>query len=119
MVDTIKLSNFALAKQKLPCGVMVARRILVPPVRVRILPRQHKKSLVTLTKLFFDNLLKNIKRGQLQKPGQQQKSVELLKYNGLVGAPVVRRPHIRMAYGKAIVKDHTGRSRTPWYRRPY
>ena len=29
----------------LPCGVMVARRILVPPVRVRILPRQHKKEL--------------------------------------------------------------------------
>ena len=26
----------------LPCGVMVARRILVPPVRVRILPRQQK-----------------------------------------------------------------------------
>ena len=24
----------------MPCGVMVARRILVPPVRVRILPRQ-------------------------------------------------------------------------------
>ena len=30
--------------KKLPCGVMVARRILVPPVRVRILPRQLKKS---------------------------------------------------------------------------
>lgn len=28
---------------QLPCGVMVARRILVPPVRVRILPRQHKE----------------------------------------------------------------------------
>lgn len=27
----------------LPCGVMVARRILVPPVRVRILPRQLKE----------------------------------------------------------------------------
>lgn len=27
----------------LPCGVMVARRILVPPVRVRILPRQQSK----------------------------------------------------------------------------
>ena len=26
--------------KQLPCGVMVARRILVPPVRVRILPRQ-------------------------------------------------------------------------------
>ena len=31
---------------KLPCGVMVARRILVPPVRVRILPRQHKTQLI-------------------------------------------------------------------------
>ncbi len=30
--------------EKLPCGVMVARRILVPPVRVRILPRQLEKS---------------------------------------------------------------------------
>ena len=30
-------------QKKLPCGVMVARRILVPPVRVRILPRQQFK----------------------------------------------------------------------------
>ncbi len=67
-------------------------------------------------------------------PGQQQKSVELLKYNGLVGAPVVRRPHIRMAIrvvaGQphrrpcrsqpySYTGGHTGRSRTPWYRRPY
>ena len=27
-------------RQELSCGVMVARRILVPPVRVRVLPRQ-------------------------------------------------------------------------------
>lgn len=27
----------------MPRGVMVARRILVPPVRVRILPRQQKE----------------------------------------------------------------------------
>ena len=32
---------------KLPCGVMVARRILVPPVRVRILPRQLLKIAVS------------------------------------------------------------------------
>ncbi len=46
--DIKKVLNFAPVKQKtptkkqknkLPCGVMVARRILVPPVRVRILPR--------------------------------------------------------------------------------
>ena len=30
-------------RKQLPCGVMVARRILVPPVRVRILPRQLKE----------------------------------------------------------------------------
>lgn len=33
------------ATEKLPCGVMVARRILVPPVRVRILPRQQREEL--------------------------------------------------------------------------
>ncbi len=32
-------------RQELSCGVMVARRILVPPVRVRILPRQQKREL--------------------------------------------------------------------------
>ena len=44
MADTAKARNFAIAKAKqtLPCGVMVARRILVPPVRVRILPGQQK-----------------------------------------------------------------------------
>jgi hypothetical protein len=47
LADTAKPRNFAIAKAKqtLPCGVMVARRILVPPVRVRILPRQQKKEL--------------------------------------------------------------------------
>ena len=41
--------------QKLPCGVMVARRILVPPVRVRILPRQQLKELssIQLSSFFF------------------------------------------------------------------
>ena len=34
-------STFA-AVLRMSCGVMVARRILVPPVRVRILPRQQK-----------------------------------------------------------------------------
>ena len=42
--------------------------------------------------------------------GQLQKSVELLKYNGLVGAPVVRRPHIRMAIQDAmrVAAGHRG-----------
>ncbi len=45
-VITEKGSTFAAQKRNdtLPCGVMVARRILVPPVRVRILPRQQKKT---------------------------------------------------------------------------
>ena len=34
-------STFA-AVLRMSCGVMVARRILVPPVRVRILPRQQE-----------------------------------------------------------------------------
>lgn len=68
--DSKNISNFAIAKReqpqatkvvestpltesmlsrpaKLPCGVMVARRILVPPVRVRILPRQQSKIAVS------------------------------------------------------------------------
>ncbi len=41
--DTKKKLTFALVKQQtLPYGVMVAHRILVPLVRVRILLRQQK-----------------------------------------------------------------------------
>ena len=36
------MPTFASSKTTMPCGVMVARRILVPPVRVRIFPRQHQ-----------------------------------------------------------------------------
>ena len=39
-------STFA-AVLRMSCGVMVARRILVPPVRVRILPRQLLKIAVS------------------------------------------------------------------------
>ena len=43
-----KLRNFAAEiSHQLPCGVMVARRILVPPVGVRIPPRQQSiKSII-------------------------------------------------------------------------
>ena len=39
-LHSLNASSERAAPEKLPCGVMVARRILVPPVRVRILPRQ-------------------------------------------------------------------------------
>ncbi len=46
-------------RQELSCGVMVARRILVPPVRVRILPRQHKKRVEQNSlALFFQLVIK-------------------------------------------------------------
>ena len=47
----------------LPCGVMVARRILVPPVRVRILPRQHKERAKSLrfSSFFIFALSQNVK----------------------------------------------------------
>ena len=47
-------STFA-AVLRMSCGVMVARRILVPPVRVRILPGQQKLMGKTLPHLFFNN----------------------------------------------------------------
>lgn len=50
-----KVRTFATSKwhDTLPCGVMVARRILVPPVRVRILPRQQKTLTIFRKRLFF------------------------------------------------------------------
>ena len=58
LVSIEKSCNFAVSKgteirpkakskpktDTLPCGVMVAHRILVPFVRVRVFPRQHLKS---------------------------------------------------------------------------
>ncbi len=44
-LHSLNASSERAAPEKLPCGVMVARRILVPPVRVRILPRQQTKEL--------------------------------------------------------------------------
>ena len=40
----------------MPRGVMVARRILVPPVRVRILPGQQKRMLL---RVYWFDLLGN------------------------------------------------------------
>ena len=45
-------STFA-AVLRMSCGVMVARRILVPPVRVRILPRQPKGDSAVAESPFF------------------------------------------------------------------
>lgn len=54
-------------RKQLPCGVMVARRILVPPVRVRILPRQLKeraKSRRLSSFFFFLPIAQVLKMGQ-------------------------------------------------------
>lgn len=54
-VGSKKVRTFATSKRHdtLPCGVMVARRILVPPVRVRILPRQQRRLRFFRKRLFF------------------------------------------------------------------
>ena len=74
------MSNFAPSKEtrtpqtrvlrqnKLPCGVMVALRILVPSVRVRVLPRQQIETLsadfeseLTVSTLFLSYMLMETK----------------------------------------------------------
>ncbi len=80
---------------------------------VRIPQRPHKPP---LRRLFSSPLFTTTIRTNCigKKWGQQQKSVELLKYNGLVGAGSTA-----PAYPDGQTRGHTGRSRTPWYWRPF
>ena len=64
-------------RHKLPCGVMVARRILVPPVRVRILPRQRKERAKSLrfSSFFIFASPQNVKVGRLDILGDEMSNL--------------------------------------------